>query len=62
MLNQLFILVLFKENLSSAPGAPFSGTEQAGSETDHSTLSSGKVKNTWSYTSTQAVHLHGVLQ
>jgi hypothetical protein len=37
------------------------GTKQPVLETDHSTPSSAEVKNTWSYTSSLPICLHGVV-
>jgi hypothetical protein len=37
------------------------GIKLPGRETDHSSPSSAKVKNAWSYTSTPPVRLHGVM-
>jgi len=42
-------------------GTPSSGVKWLGCEADHSPPSSAVVKNTWSYTSTSSVHLHGVV-
>jgi hypothetical protein len=42
------------------PGALSLGVKWPGCETDHSPPSSAKVKNTWSYTSTPTISLHGV--
>jgi hypothetical protein len=36
------------------------GTEQPGSEADHSPPSSAEIKNEWSYTSTVLIYRHGV--
>jgi hypothetical protein len=43
------------------PGALSLGVKWPGCEADHSPPSSSKVKNVWSYTSTPAVHLHGMV-
>jgi len=37
------------------------GVRRSGRKTDDSLLSSAEVKNTWSYTSTPSIHLHGVV-
>jgi len=43
-------------------GAPSLGVKQPGCETDHSPPSNAEVKkNAWSYTSTPAIRLHGVV-
>jgi hypothetical protein len=43
------------------PGAPFLGVKWPGCEVDNSPPSSDKVKNTWSYTSTPPICLHGMV-
>jgi hypothetical protein len=43
------------------PGALSLGVKRPGREADHSAPSSAEVKNTWSYTSTPPVRLHGVV-
>jgi hypothetical protein len=43
------------------PGAFSLGIKRPGCEADHSPPSSAEVKNTWSYTSTPPVHLHGLV-
>jgi hypothetical protein len=43
------------------PGALSVGVRRSGRKTDDSLLSSAEVKNTWSYTSTPSIHLHGVV-
>jgi hypothetical protein len=43
------------------PRALSLGVKRPGSEADHSPPSSAEVKNTWSYTSTSAICLHGVV-
>jgi hypothetical protein len=42
-------------------GALSSGVKQPGRETNHSLPTSAEVKNTWIYTSTPSIRLHGVL-
>jgi hypothetical protein len=43
------------------PGVLTTGAKQPGRQADHSLKSSIEVKNTWSYTSTPPVRLHGVV-
>jgi hypothetical protein len=43
------------------PGALSLGIKRPGHEADHSLPSSVEVKNTWSYTSTTPLRLHGVM-
>jgi hypothetical protein len=42
-------------------GGSFPGVKRPGREADHSPPSSAEVKNTWSYTSTPPIRLHGVV-
>jgi len=42
-------------------GAPSLEVKWLGCEADHSPPSTAKVKNAWSYISTCAIHLHGVV-
>jgi hypothetical protein len=44
-----------------APGALSLGVRRPGREGGHSPLSSAEVKNAWSYTSTPAIRLHGIV-
>jgi hypothetical protein len=43
------------------PGAFSLGVKLPGREADHSTPYSAEVNNTWSYTSTHPVRIHGVV-
>jgi hypothetical protein len=43
------------------PRAPSLGVKRPGREADHSPTSSAEVKNSWSYTSTPPIHLHGMV-
>jgi len=43
------------------PGSLSLGVEQLGHEADYSPPCSAEVKNSWSYTFTPPVHLHGVV-
>jgi hypothetical protein len=42
-------------------GAVSPGVKQQEREADHSPTSSAEVKNSWSYTSTHPIRLHGVM-
>jgi hypothetical protein len=42
-------------------GALSLGVKRLGHEADHSLLSTGKMKNEWSYTSPPPIRLHGVV-
>jgi hypothetical protein len=43
------------------PGILSLGIKQSGREADHSPPSSAKIKNVWSYTSTNPIRLNGVV-
>jgi hypothetical protein len=43
------------------PGALSLGVKRPGREADHSPPPSAEVKNTWSYTSTPPIRIHGVV-
>jgi hypothetical protein len=47
--------------IQCVPGALSLGVKPPARETDHSPPSSAEVKNAWSYTSTLAIRLHGVV-
>jgi hypothetical protein len=47
--------------IQQVPGALSLGVKRPGREADHSPPTSVEVKNAWRYTSTDLVHLHGVV-
>jgi hypothetical protein len=46
---------------AGAHSASYQMGKQSGREADHSPRTTAEVKNTWIYTSTPPIHLHGVV-
>jgi hypothetical protein len=57
----LVLTVLILMILLMSPGALSLDVNWPGCEADHSSPSSAKIKNAWSYTSTLPIRLHGVV-
>jgi hypothetical protein len=59
----VFILALgpTQAHMQLVPGVLTLGVKRPGREADHSPPSSADVKNSWSYTSTPQMRLHGVV-